>query len=100
MSLQVSSESPVGVAHTRVEAAPVAMRGPGAGAELTVVVPTYNECDNVELLFARLEAALAGTAWEVIFVDDDSGQHRCRSASRNCRLSSPSASAARASSTA
>ncbi len=39
---------------------------------LTVVVPTYKECDNVRPMVALLEAALAGVAWEVVFVDDDS----------------------------
>ena len=40
--------------------------------ELTVVVPTYRERDNLVPLLERLEAALAGVAWEVVFVDDDS----------------------------
>jgi len=41
-------------------------------ADLTLVVPTLNERDNVPLLVERLERALKGIAWEVIFVDDDS----------------------------
>lgn len=40
--------------------------------ELTVVVPTLNERDNIVPLVELLDAALAGIAWEVIFVDDDS----------------------------
>jgi len=40
--------------------------------ELTVVVPTLNERDNLEPLLSRLDTALVGLAWEVIFVDDDS----------------------------
>jgi dolichol-phosphate mannosyltransferase len=40
--------------------------------ELTVVVPTYNERDNVEPLVSALSTHLAGLAWEVVFVDDDS----------------------------
>ncbi|MCD0423811.1 glycosyltransferase family 2 protein [Rubrivivax sp. JA1024] len=40
--------------------------------QLSVVVPTFNERDNVELLFRKLETALAGVAWEVVFVDDNS----------------------------
>jgi dolichol-phosphate mannosyltransferase len=40
--------------------------------ELTVVVPTFNERDNVEALLARLDAALRGIEWEVVYVDDDS----------------------------
>ena len=46
-----------------------------AGADLpalSVVVPTFNERDNVPKLYRKLEAALAGIAWEVIFVDDNS----------------------------
>src|SRR3954463_15504235 len=40
--------------------------------EFSVVVPTFNERDNVIALFRKLEAALAGIAWEVIYVDDNS----------------------------
>jgi dolichol-phosphate mannosyltransferase len=40
--------------------------------DLTVVVPCYNERPNVAPLVAKLDAALAGIAWEVLFVDDDS----------------------------
>jgi dolichol-phosphate mannosyltransferase len=39
---------------------------------LSVVVPCYNERPNVAPMIARLGAALAGIAWEVIYVDDDS----------------------------
>lgn len=40
--------------------------------ELAVVVPTFNERGNVATLVERLDRALAGRHWEVIFVDDDS----------------------------
>ncbi|WP_341208182.1 glycosyltransferase family 2 protein [uncultured Sphingomonas sp.] len=40
--------------------------------DLAVVVPTFNERGNVAAVVARLEAALAGLDWEVLFVDDDS----------------------------
>ena len=40
-----------------------------ATPEVSVVVPTFNERDNVSALFRKLEAALAGIAWEVIYVD-------------------------------
>ena len=43
-----------------------------AAAELSVVIPTLNERENVLLLIDRLAAALHGIAWEVVFVDDDS----------------------------
>ncbi|HEX5282297.1 MAG TPA: glycosyltransferase family 2 protein [Micropepsaceae bacterium] len=41
-------------------------------AELSVVVPTFREKDNIGLLVQKLDSALTGIAWEVIFVDDDS----------------------------
>jgi dolichol-phosphate mannosyltransferase len=45
----------------------------GAGApELSVVIPTFKERDNVAVLLQRLDTALVGVAWEAIFVDDDS----------------------------
>ena len=44
----------------------------GGVADLTVVIPTWNERDNVAPLVRALDAALAGLAWEVIFVDDNS----------------------------
>ena len=40
--------------------------------ELTVVIPTFNGQANISILVGRLQAALAGNEWEVIFVDDDS----------------------------
>jgi dolichol-phosphate mannosyltransferase len=41
-------------------------------AALALVVPTFNERDNVGELLARLDRTLAGIDWEVVFVDDDS----------------------------
>jgi dolichol-phosphate mannosyltransferase len=43
-----------------------------AGAELTVVIPTYNERGNVREVVRRLHECLEGRSWEVLFVDDDS----------------------------
>jgi dolichol-phosphate mannosyltransferase len=40
--------------------------------ELSVVVPTFNERDNVGPLVDRLNRSLAGVAWQAIFVDDHS----------------------------
>jgi dolichol-phosphate mannosyltransferase len=40
--------------------------------ELALIIPTLNERDNVIELLERLQAALTGIRWEVIFVDDDS----------------------------
>jgi dolichol-phosphate mannosyltransferase len=47
-------------------------RAPNAGPELTIVVPTLNERDNVGRLIDRLDRLLDGVDWEAVFVDDDS----------------------------
>lgn len=39
---------------------------------LAVVIPTLNERDNIAPLLAALDRALAGRAWEAVFVDDGS----------------------------
>lgn len=46
--------------------------------ELTIVVPTRNERENIALLVEKLKPILDGICWEVVFVDDDSpdGTHR------------------------
>jgi dolichol-phosphate mannosyltransferase len=57
------------------ESATSMIEPPGAarGAPmLTVVVPCYNERPNVAPLIAKLDAALHGVAWEVVYVDDNS----------------------------
>ena len=40
--------------------------------ELAIVVPTFNEKENVRPLLDRLRRTLQGVSYEVIFVDDDS----------------------------
>ena len=58
------------------------------GPELTVVVPTLNERDNIEPLIDLLDGALDAVSWEVIFVDDDSADgtaKRIREISRRDR---------------
>lgn len=40
--------------------------------DLTVVVPTFNERDNIAPLLHKLSLALEGVAWEAMVVDDDS----------------------------
>jgi dolichol-phosphate mannosyltransferase len=42
------------------------------GLFLSVVVPTFNESENINELLNRLEKTLGKSGWEVIFVDDDS----------------------------
>jgi dolichol-phosphate mannosyltransferase len=50
---------------------PVAIRAAGTPV-LSVIVPCFNERPNVAPMIAKLDAALAGIAWEVIYVDDNS----------------------------
>src|SRR5215469_9166763 len=52
----------------KIDPQPVPLRA----ADLTIVIPTLNERENIQPLLERLDLALAGTRWEVIFVDDDS----------------------------
>lgn len=50
--------------HTPIPAVP--------GPELAIIVPTFNERDNIHELLRRVHACLPHAVWEVVFVDDDS----------------------------
>jgi dolichol-phosphate mannosyltransferase len=43
-----------------------------SGPELSIIVPTFNEKDNIGELIERLTLCLQDRSWEVVFVDDDS----------------------------
>jgi dolichol-phosphate mannosyltransferase len=43
-----------------------------SGPELSIIVPTFNERENIAELIGRLVVCLADRSWEVVFVDDDS----------------------------
>ena len=62
-----------------------ALGAPTPGPELTVVVPTRNEHDNIRPIYDALCRSLRGTDWEAIFVDDDS---RDGTSEAVCRLAS------------
>ena len=49
-----------------------AMTRPDQAIELAIIVPTYNERENVNAVVDALESTMAGVPWEVIFVDDHS----------------------------
>jgi len=53
-----------------------------APPELSIIVPTYNEGENVVLLVSRLADVLHDVRWEVIFVDDDSPDGTARTVHR------------------
>ena len=40
--------------------------------EIAIVVPTFNEIENIEALVSAVQAALEGHNYEIIIVDDDS----------------------------
>jgi dolichol-phosphate mannosyltransferase len=42
------------------------------GRDLSIVVPVFNEVDNIDGLVASLDAVLTDIDWEIIFVDDNS----------------------------
>jgi dolichol-phosphate mannosyltransferase len=45
---------------------------PIRGPELSVIVPTFNERENVVPLVERIDACLRDCVWELLYVDDDS----------------------------
>lgn len=60
------------VASDVMNPAPDERPAPASAFELTVVSPTFNERANIRPLVAKLDAALKGVAWQIIFVDDNS----------------------------
>jgi dolichol-phosphate mannosyltransferase len=56
--------------------------------ELSVVVPVYDEAENVADLIAEIEAALAGIEFEMVFVDDAS-RDSTLDALRQCQVRHP-----------
>jgi len=57
---------------TILEAQQSGAAAPAVPPLLSIIVPTLNERDNIQPLLTLITAALPNTAWEVIFVDDDS----------------------------
>jgi dolichol-phosphate mannosyltransferase len=39
---------------------------------ISIIIPTYNEADNIEPLVGRIDAAMSGRSYEILFVDDNS----------------------------
>ena len=75
MSLPASSSAILGRERKlALSAASPGMPSKG-GPELTIVVPTLNERDNVGPLIDRLDRLLVGVDWEAVFVDDNSADN-------------------------
>lgn len=41
-------------------------------SELSIIVPTFNEVDNIFPLYEAIDKTLVGIDWEIVYVDDDS----------------------------
>jgi len=60
------------VSPRRASPSPAPAEVSAIACELAIVVPTFNERDNVRELVSALEQSMAGVEWEIVFVDDDS----------------------------
>ena len=56
--------------------------------DLTIILPTLNERDNLAPLIERIERALETSGWEVLVVDDDSADGTAEEARRLARADS------------
>ncbi|MBX7457723.1 glycosyltransferase family 2 protein [Qipengyuania sp. 1NDH17] len=56
--------------------------------DLTIILPTLNERDNLAPLVERIEEALGGEGWEVLVVDDNSADGTAEEARRMARADS------------
>jgi dolichol-phosphate mannosyltransferase len=72
MSLPANPSTVVGREREIASSATTPRTTSKAGPELTIVVPTLNERDNVGPLIDRLDRLLEGVDWEAVFVDDNS----------------------------
>lgn len=54
-------------------------------AELAIIVPTFNEVDNVQPLYDAIDKALVAVDWEIIYVDDDSSDGTTEELVRLCQ---------------
>lgn len=65
--LDLPAGESVTIAETALQPAPLT-----TAPELCIVIPTYNECENVPVLIERVRRVLNDVSWEIIIVDDDS----------------------------
>jgi dolichol-phosphate mannosyltransferase len=61
---------------------PPQLERPRPAPELSIVVPTFNERENIPHLIDTLKAALGGVTWELIIVDDNSPDGTSETAKR------------------
>jgi dolichol-phosphate mannosyltransferase len=56
----------------RAQARPAVSSPASTPIELSIVIPTFNEAENLAILVDRVARSLVGVGWEILFVDDDS----------------------------
>lgn len=56
----------------RLSQDPYAADRPSTVPEISIIIPTFNEKENISELVRLVTAAMAGVRWELIFVDDNS----------------------------
>ena len=54
---------------------------------VSIVIPTYNEKDNISKILERLKKILTGIAYEIIFVDDNSPDGTSKEVKNNMKNS-------------
>ena len=59
------------------------MTEPLTSPHLSIVVPVFNEEENIAILQSELETALIGTNHEIVFVDDGSTDQTAAKISRS-----------------
>jgi dolichol-phosphate mannosyltransferase len=69
---------------TESSASPVSVTG-GAAPTISVVVPVYNEEENVPTLQTEISQALSGMDYEIVFVDDGSNDRTSEKIMRDAR---------------
>ena len=72
VSLEISSSTRQSSESPDLDLQTLTVSTPVPGAELSLIVPTFNERKNVPELVRLLRNCLGTCSWEVIFVDDDS----------------------------
>src|SRR4249919_2185428 len=72
LACPAAADIPLATMNDTSQSGPEAMSQAAGLPQLSVVVPTFNERDNVTVLYRRLAATLKDIPWEVVFVDDNS----------------------------
>lgn len=71
--LQAWPEAPVAsISAARETSPPPTKKRFAYPAELSIIIPTFNERGNIKSMITAIDDALPNISWEIVFVDDDS----------------------------